>query len=88
MQPRSPAATVWHWPETKRGSQPDGRTVAQHARLVLADDRDLLVSSAELSPDAMEVNLEVGLRVTGGDVPRTMAAHVDGQWRSGLWARV
>jgi cardiolipin synthase len=82
------AATVWHWPETKRGSHPDGRTGAQHAKFVLADDRDLLVSSANLSPDAMEVNLEVGLRVTGGDVPRTMAAHVDSLWRSGVWARV
>ncbi|MEB3187883.1 MAG: hypothetical protein VKP72_10650 [bacterium] len=39
------------------------REGAHRARFVPADDRDLLVSSANLSPDAREVNPEVGLRV-------------------------
>jgi len=59
------------WPtNTRRPSvyswlSDDDETSKLHAKLLLADNRDLLVTSANLSGGGLETNLELGIRVQG-----------------------
>lgn len=50
---------------------------ALHAKAVLADGQAALVTSANLTGSAMTANMELGLLVRGGDIPRRLAAHFD-----------
>lgn len=64
-------AQVLCWPLTER---PAGASL--HAKVLVVDRRVALVGSANLTAFAMERNLECGLMVTGGDVPRQIAEHL------------
>lgn len=63
---------LWHWPVTQRtetGSK-------MHAKLAVADQRVLLVSSANLTQSGVAKNIEAGLLVRGGHAPRRVAEHL------------
>ena len=47
-----------------------------HAKLALADRRDLLVSSVNLTASGVEHSIEAGLLVTGGSAPQRAAEHI------------
>lgn len=64
-------AQVLCWPLTER---PAGASL--HAKVLVVDRRVALVGSANLTAFAMERNLECGLVVKGGDVPRQLAEHL------------
>jgi phosphatidylserine/phosphatidylglycerophosphate/cardiolipin synthase-like enzyme len=59
------------WPKEKR---PDGAVL--HAKAVVADGERALVTSANLTERAIDVNIELGLLVSGGRVPARLRAHV------------
>lgn len=65
------AAQVLCWPLAER---PAGASL--HAKVLVVDRRVALVGSANLTAFAMERNLECGLMVRGGDVPRQIAEHL------------
>jgi len=69
-------ATVgfWVWPAERRPVLPAG-TAALHAKAAIADDHTALVTSANLTGHGMNENMELGLLVRGGPVPRRLAAH-------------
>ena len=46
-----------------------------HAKAAIADDSVALVTSANLTDRAVSANLELGVLIRGGDVPRRLAAH-------------
>jgi phosphatidylserine/phosphatidylglycerophosphate/cardiolipin synthase-like enzyme len=50
-------------------------TAALHAKAAIADDHTALVTSANLTGHGMNENMELGLLVRGGPVPRRLAAH-------------
>jgi phosphatidylserine/phosphatidylglycerophosphate/cardiolipin synthase-like enzyme len=52
----------------------DNENSKLHAKLMLVDDRDLLVTSANLTGAGLETNLELGLRIQG-DTARNCAEH-------------
>jgi cardiolipin synthase len=62
------------WPAERRAT-PGGGHAAMHAKCAVADGRIAFVTSANLTGAAMTENMELGLVVRGGDVPRRIAAH-------------
>jgi phosphatidylserine/phosphatidylglycerophosphate/cardiolipin synthase-like enzyme len=68
------AVSFWVWPSEERPSLPAG-AAALHAKAAIADDHTALVTSANLTGHGMNENMELGLLVRGGPVPRRLAAH-------------
>jgi phosphatidylserine/phosphatidylglycerophosphate/cardiolipin synthase-like enzyme len=68
------AVSFWIWPSDQRPALPAG-TAALHAKAAIADDHTALVTSANLTGHGMNENMELGLLVRGGAVPRRLAAH-------------
>jgi cardiolipin synthase len=69
-----PSASFWVWPSEQRPALPSG-TAALHAKAAIADRHTALVTSANLTGHGMNENMELGLLVRGGAVPRRLAAH-------------
>ena len=63
-------ATHLCWPLAARHSG-----AALHAKVLVVDRRVALVGSANLTAHGLERNLECGLLVRGGEVPRLLAEH-------------
>jgi phosphatidylserine/phosphatidylglycerophosphate/cardiolipin synthase-like enzyme len=67
-------ATFWVWPaELRPGAE--HRRIAQHAKASLADDRLAFITSANLTGQALHDNMELGVLITGGPVPRRLDTH-------------
>jgi phosphatidylserine/phosphatidylglycerophosphate/cardiolipin synthase-like enzyme len=75
---------VWHWPAARR--PPEGGSL--HAKAIVADGEEALVTSANLTGHALAHNIELGLLVRDGDAVRAIEAHVAGLQRNGMLARV
>lgn len=63
---------LWHWPAGRRAD----RNAKMHAKIAVADRRELLVSSANLTQSGVDRNIEAGLVVRGGAAPRRAAEHI------------
>jgi phosphatidylserine/phosphatidylglycerophosphate/cardiolipin synthase-like enzyme len=63
------------WPESKRVPGPSGQRGAMHVKCALADEDVLFLSSANLTEFALTINMEMGLMVTGGEIPGVVARH-------------
>lgn len=69
-----PGVALWHWPADQRREQ----GAKMHAKIAVADERVLLVSSANLTQAGVAKNIEAGSLIRGGDAPRRAAEHVRG----------
>jgi phosphatidylserine/phosphatidylglycerophosphate/cardiolipin synthase-like enzyme len=78
------SSTVYEWPRDRRPKHDDGRTGSLHVKCALADDDHLLISSANLTEFALNLNMELGMLVRGGDIPRRVGAHLRGLIESGV----
>lgn len=78
---------LYTWPLELR---PDvGKKVAVlHAKGVVADDQRAFVTSANQTAAALDKNIELGLLVTGGDVPRDLGLQIRELIRGGILLRV
>lgn len=65
---------VYEWAAERRVSQ-GGLEGAMHAKAAIADEQVAFVTSANLTGSAIEANMELGLLVRGGAVPRRLARH-------------
>jgi phosphatidylserine/phosphatidylglycerophosphate/cardiolipin synthase-like enzyme len=63
------------WPQEKRPRDEAGRFGSLHAKCAIADEEWLLVSSANLTMYAMNLNMELGLMIRGGNLPRITNRH-------------
>jgi phosphatidylserine/phosphatidylglycerophosphate/cardiolipin synthase-like enzyme len=70
------SATFYVWPADLRESHGGGHG-SMHAKCAVADNRVAFVTSANLTGAAMTDNMELGLVVRGGDVPKRIANHFD-----------
>jgi phosphatidylserine/phosphatidylglycerophosphate/cardiolipin synthase-like enzyme len=61
------ASQIYHWPVEKRERNQAGRPGKLHAKVAIVDDF-ALVSSANLTDDAFNRNLEVGLLVKNAEL--------------------
>jgi phosphatidylserine/phosphatidylglycerophosphate/cardiolipin synthase-like enzyme len=69
------AATVYAWPKEKRGTDANGNCGALHVKCAVADHNAALISSANLTEYAMNLNMELGLLIQGGEVPYALVQH-------------
>ena len=70
------AADVYYWPVDKRERNQAGRPGKLHAKLALVDDV-ALVSSANLTDDAFNRNLEIGVMVRNPAFLSTMRGYLE-----------
>jgi len=71
-EPRNRRALLREWPSTlppppvfTRPPQSDDEMASLHAKLVVADQKDALITSANLTYHGLEANLELGVRLQG-----------------------
>lgn len=64
---------VYHWPTDRR--EPPGAKL--HAKAVIVDSRDVLLTSANMTQAAYDKNIELGVLCRGGDVARQVQHHFD-----------
>lgn len=77
-------AEVYTWPQEHRLRDERGRFGSLHAKFAVADRLRLLVSSANLTEFAFNLNIELGVIVTGGHAPAEAARHLDELIRLGV----
>lgn len=75
IQARLSGVAIYHWPRERRQLSRQGKSGLLHAKCLVCDDRRLLVSSANLTDYALELNMELGLLITGDDAPARIAGH-------------
>lgn len=80
---------VWPLEKRPRAQSKAGDAIwgLLHAKCALADEHSLFVSSANLTGAALELNIELGVLVEGGSLPRQVAAHFSELVQHGLLAR-
>jgi phosphatidylserine/phosphatidylglycerophosphate/cardiolipin synthase-like enzyme len=59
-------STVYYWPKENRKADDSGKIGILHAKCVVADGRWLFLSSANLTKYAFDLNMELGVFLTGG----------------------
>ncbi len=69
-------AKVFVWPYTKRETTSDGKYGSLHAKIAI-NDNQLYISSANLTEYAMSLNMEMGILLTGGELPEQTQCHFD-----------
>lgn len=74
MRTRVPAAELFTWRD-RRESFVDGRV---HAKVALVDGARAFITSANLTGHALEKNMEAGVLLHGGPVPRQLKDHLEG----------
>ena len=67
-------ATIYYWPHNKRERNEAGRPGKLHAKCAVIDDK-AIISSANLTDDAFNRNMELGVLFSGGSVPREITEH-------------
>lgn len=72
MRTLVPAARLYAWRD-KADPFSDGRV---HAKVAVADGRMCFITSANLTGHAMEQNMEVGVLLTGGQIPKLLLDHL------------
>jgi phosphatidylserine/phosphatidylglycerophosphate/cardiolipin synthase-like enzyme len=72
MRALVPTARLYAWRD-RADPFSDGRV---HAKVAVADGRMCFITSANLTGHAMEKNMEAGVLVTGGRIPRLLGDHL------------
>jgi phosphatidylserine/phosphatidylglycerophosphate/cardiolipin synthase-like enzyme len=67
---------VYLWPLEKRLQDSKGRHGSLHAKCAVADEKALFVSSANLTEYALNLNMEMGVLVRGGNLPGRAVGHL------------
>jgi phosphatidylserine/phosphatidylglycerophosphate/cardiolipin synthase-like enzyme len=66
----APFPKLLTWP-----GNPHDRFASLHAKMLIVDETELLITSANLTYHGLDGNMETGLRVIGGPVPSQMHRH-------------
>lgn len=70
-------ARIYTWPLKNRPLSPDRKHGSLHAKAAVADGRVLFISSANLTEYAMNLNIELGVLIRGGVLPKQVEDHFD-----------
>jgi len=65
-----PGLDLWRWPRANRPSD----HAKMHAKIAVADQRELLIGSANLTASGIDQSMEAALLITGGRAPHRTAA--------------
>jgi phosphatidylserine/phosphatidylglycerophosphate/cardiolipin synthase-like enzyme len=66
---------IYVWPQSKRERDDKGNFGALHAKCALADDTHLFISSANLTNHALLLNMEMGILLSQGSLPKQVHQH-------------
>ena len=77
-------AGIYTWPTEARPVDPKGHRALMHVKAAIADGKRLLLSSANLTEYALSTNMELGVLITGGRLPRDAERHFDELVRAGV----
>jgi cardiolipin synthase len=80
-------ATIYYWPVDKRERNQAGRPGKLHAKTAVIDDT-VVISSANLTDDAFNRNLELGARIVGTKFSDQMRAYFQGLIAEKVLARI
>lgn len=80
-------AEVYHWPVENRERNQSGRPGKLHAKVAVIDDA-VLVSSANLTDDAFNRNLEVGVLVRNASFFVSIKTYIDSLMTDGVLAKL
>ena len=72
MQSQVPSAQLFTWKD-KPEPFVDGKV---HAKVAVADDTSAFITSANLTGHALEKNIEAGVLIKGGSVPKSLSDHL------------
>jgi len=75
VRQRVPQASIYYWPFEKRDTSMQGKIGIFHAKCLVCDEAAALISSANLTDYALELNMELGVVLRGGDIPSRLAGH-------------
>jgi phosphatidylserine/phosphatidylglycerophosphate/cardiolipin synthase-like enzyme len=73
MRTLVPAARLYAWRD-KAEPYSDGSV---HAKVAVADSTSCFITSANLTGHAMEKNMEAGVIITGGPIPKALCEHLN-----------
>ncbi len=68
-------ASIYYWPKALRPVDQSGRHGSLHAKCAVADAHTMLISSANLTHYALNLNMELGVFIRGGNLPQHVAKH-------------
>ncbi len=70
------AAAIYVWPLEQRPRDIAGRYGSLHVKCAVADNAVTLISSANLTDYALNLNMELGVLIRGGDIPSQVTTHL------------
>ena len=71
------------WPKSKRPVNIDGKMGSLHAKFAIADNREIFISSANLTSYAMTLNMEMGILIHSANFALEVSSHINGLISSG-----
>ncbi len=81
-------ARIYIWPLNQRPQSESGKHGSLHAKVAIADNQTMLISSANLTEYAMTLNMELGLLVKGGPLPNQVQTHLARLVEKGVFQEV
>ena len=75
-------AQIYYWPLDKREQNAHGKPGKLHAKVAIIDDQ-VVLSSANLTDDALNRNLEIGTLIHSWDILQRLREHFDGLCANG-----
>jgi phosphatidylserine/phosphatidylglycerophosphate/cardiolipin synthase-like enzyme len=80
-------ARIFVWPYAKCEATFDGKYGSLYAKIAICDNQ-LYISSANLTEHAMNLNMEMGNLLTGGELPEQERCHFDDLIVNGTLAEI
>ena len=77
MEDAVPTARVYVWTKALKIENGSPPTASVHAKCVVADGEEALITSANLTDYALEKNMELGVHIIGGREPRILRDHLN-----------
>jgi phosphatidylserine/phosphatidylglycerophosphate/cardiolipin synthase-like enzyme len=81
-------STVYFWPKENRPLGDNNKVGILHVKCVVADCEWLFLSSANLTQQAFTINMELGMLVRGGTIPKRVEQQFERLIGAGLLVRV
>jgi phosphatidylserine/phosphatidylglycerophosphate/cardiolipin synthase-like enzyme len=71
------ACSVYYWPQENRARDENGKIGILHVKCAVADGHRMFLSSANFTEYAFTINMELGLLMTGGNLPAQVEHQFD-----------
>lgn len=87
-EPLLSCAEILYWPRDQRVPNADGRRGILHVKCLVADGIHLFISSANLTEQALRLNMELGVLITGTRYSRDVEEHFSALASDGVLRRL